>query len=174
MLQMNIPKIGLYRHFKGSYYFLMNMLRSDEEYPLVQYVNVLHPELGYFCRPYPEWNDDVSSREDNVTGQIHRFELVKDLDNSVKNISTEQLIQELRNREDSPLQDLDIKGISDLVFSRDYCIGEEHEETEDYPQGVSVNEVFDTKEEAFKYMNTHAKNRRFKIFRRVFIEETRL
>ena len=89
MLQMNIPKIGLYRHFKGSYYFLMNMLRSDEEYPLVQYVNVLHPELGYFCRPYPEWNDDVSSREDNVTGQIHRFELVKDLDNSVKNISTE-------------------------------------------------------------------------------------
>lgn len=170
----NVPKIGLYRHFKGGYYFLMNVLRNDDGEPLVQYVNVLHPELGYFCRPFSQWDEFVSDRPDNYTGQTSRFELVKDLDNTVKNISTDQLLRELRSREDSPLQDLDIDGISSLVYSRDYCIGESHEATEDYPKGVSVHEVFDTKDSAFHYMNSHARSNRFKVFRRVFIEEKHL
>lgn len=175
MLQMDIPKMGLYRHFKGGYYFLMNVLRNEDgEYPLLQYVDIFHPELGYFARPVPQWNEDVSDRKDNMTGQIYRFERVVSIDNGISNFTTEQLMRELQVRENSPLQDLDIEEVSGRVFSRDYCIGEAYEETEDYPQGVSVNEVFDTKEEAFKYMNTHAKNRRFKIFRRVFIEETHL
>lgn len=175
MLQMSVPKMGLYRHFKGGYYFLMNVLRNEDgEYPLLQYVDIEHPELGYFARPLPQWNDDIHEREDNYTGQTYRFEKVKDIDNPVRNLSTEQLIRELRGRENSPLQDLDIEEVSGRVFSRDYCIGEAHEETEDYPRGVSVNECFDTKEEAFKFMNTHAKNRKFKVFRRVFIEETHL
>lgn len=175
MLQMNIPKMGLYRHFKGGYYFLMNVLRNEDgDYPLLQYVDIFHPELGYFARPVPQWNEDVSDRKDNMTGQIYRFERVVSIDNGISNFTTEQLMKELQVRENSPLQDLDIEEVSGRVFSRDYCIGEVHEETEDYPKGVAVNEVFDTKEEAFKYMNTHAKNMRFKIFRRVFIEETHL
>lgn len=175
MLQMTIPKMGLYRHFKGGYYFLMNVLTNESgDYPLLQYVDIFQPELGYFARPVPEWNENVSDREDNVTGQTYRFERVVSIDNGISNFTTEQLIKELRMRENSPLQDLDIKEVSGRVFSRDYCIGEAHEATEDYPKGVSVGSVFDTKEEAFNYMNTHAKNSRFKIFRRVFIEETSL
>ena len=169
---MNVPRVGLYKHFKGGYYYALNILRQDDGEPMIQYFNVMHPEFGYFVRPFSEWESDVSERTDNYTGQIHRFEKVKDLDNHIRNFSTEQLVAELRMRKDSPLQDLDIDGISELVFSKDYCIGEKHEETEDYPRGVSVNEVFDTKEEAVKYMNMYARSGRFSVFRRVFIEET--
>lgn len=175
MLQMNIPKMGLYRHFKGGYYFLMNVLRDENgDYPLLQYVDIFRPELGYFCRPVPQWNEDVSDRKDNKTGQMYRFERVMSIDNGIENFTTMQLMKELAEREDSPLQDLDIEEVSARVFSRDYCIGEKHKATEEYPQGVSVHEVYEDKEEAFKYMNTHAKNSRFGVFKRVFIEETHL
>lgn len=175
MLQMTIPKQGLYRHFKGGYYFLMNVLKDENgDFPLLQYVDIMRPELGYFCRPVPSWNEDIHDRKDNITGQTYRFERVTNIDNGIENFTTEQLLRELKGRENSPLQDLDIDEVSGRVFSRDYCIGEPHEETEDYPRGVSVNEVFDTKEEAFNYMNTHAKSSRYGIFRRVFIREEHL
>ena len=36
----------------------------------------------------------------------------------------------------------------------------------------SIIQMFDTKEEAVKYMNMYARSGRFSVFRRVFIEET--
>lgn len=166
-------RVGLYRHFKGGYYLLINALRSDNpaEPFYAQYIDISHPELGYFTRPLSEWETDVLSRPDNVTGQRFRFEKVNSLLDNAKNMSTEHLIRELRGRSDSPFQELDIDGLSDLVYSSDYCVGEAFEATDDCPKGVSTDAVFDTPEQAFKYLREHPHSRRYKVFKRTFIEQ---
>lgn len=173
MLPIMNVKLGLYRHFKGGYYLLLNLLRTDkvEEPYYAQYLDIMHIELGYFTRPFSEWSTDVLSREDNVTGQRFRFEKVNSLLDNAQNMSTEHLIRELRCRADSPLQELDIDGLSALVYSSDYCIGEAFEATDDNPKGVSTDAVFDTPEQAFKYLREHPHSRRHKVFKRTFIEQ---
>ena len=164
-------KLGLYRHFKGGYYFLMNVMRSDNGV-IAQYVNVLHPEYGYFCRPYVEWFDTVLDRPDNYTGQTHRFELITYIDDGARSMTTDHLVRELNSRGDSPYLDYDLDGLNDLVKCRDYCIGEIMPETKDHVAGVMPLESFDTLEEARKFFDHYAKNERYRIFKRVFIEET--
>ena len=163
-------KIGLYRHFKGSYYFLQSVMQSDNGI-IAQYFNVMHPERGYFARPYVEFFDTVLDREDNYTGQTHRFEFVKDIDDGGKNMTTEHLVRELNTRSDNPYLEFDLKGMNSLVQCRDWCIGEIMPETKDHVGGVIPNETFDTLEEARKYFNKFVKGDRFRIFKRVFIEE---
>ncbi len=162
-------KLGLYRHFKGEYYFLLNIVRGDNE-RYVQYLNIFHPEYGYFVRPYSEWRTDVSEREDNITGQTYRFERVYSIDNAVKNLSTNQLIDELKERSDSPLQKLDIEGLSAKCFNSDYVVGEAYEATEDSPKGVYTVAVCDTPQEAFDYLSTHSTKKNTGVFKRTFIQ----
>ncbi len=168
----DVPAIGLYRHFKGGFYLLMNILRSDDGSYYAQYVNIMHPEQGYFVRPTSEWNTDVSSREDNFTGQKERFTKVYSVMDDAKNLSTEHLIRELRGRKDSPLQDLDIEGLNDHVFCTDYCIGEAYEAHDEYPNGVNSLYACESMEEAVEAIK---KGKHFgdrcKIFKRVFIEQ---
>lgn len=163
-------KFGLYRHFKGGYYLVMNRLLNDgEEY--VQYIDVLHIERGYFCRPVEEFSEDVSDRKDNYTGQLHRFEYVTHLDDVVKNASTEQLVKELKGRADSPLQTLDIDGLNERVYSTDYVIGIPFEATEDTPKCVETLNVFDTVEEAWECLKNKKSPIGVTVFKRTFIEE---
>ena len=164
-------KLGLYRHFKGSYYMAFNyVMDTVDGSTRIQYFNVFYPTLGYYVRPIEEWFDDVSDREDNVTGQTTRFEVVKTLDDVVANASTEQLVKELRKRKDSPYQTLDIDGLNDEVFSHDYVVGVKHEETEDYPKGVETQTVFDTPREAWRFMHEHPLKKNTGVFKRTFIE----
>lgn len=164
-------KIGLYRHFKGSYYFLENVMKSDNGI-FAQYFNVLRPDLGYYCRPYTEWFDTVLDREDNVTGQTYRFEFVKDLEDGLKNVSTDHLVRELNLRKDNPYLQFDLKGMNDLVSCTDWCIGEYMPETKEHASGVMPCETFDSYEEAKQYFNnTYVRNNRYGIFKRVFIQE---
>lgn len=178
---MKMPNIslGLYRHFKGDYFYVKEFVKdctSDEVF--ASYFNILHPEFGTFIRSLSDFMSDGSNEEvsiidrlDNRTGQKYRFQKVVSLDNEVKNISTESLINELRKRKDSPLQKLDIEGLSDLVFCTDYIVGDKHYETKDYPRGVSTNASFTTEEEAKRYFETHKtlKDKTF-VFKRTFIE----
>lgn len=165
-------KTGLYRHFKGSYYLVLNSLLGDDGIRYIQYVNVLSTESGYFCRPVAEFLDDVSDREDNYTGQKYRFERVTNLDDVVKNASTEQLVRELKGRVDSPFQKLDIDGLNSCVYSTDYVIGMPYEATEDSPKGVETLNVFDTAEEAWKYLKNRSSRKDITVFKRTFIEES--
>lgn len=164
---MNV--VGLYRHFKGEYYFVLNVVRNEKDGVFyMQYLNVLHPEYGYFVRPFSEFSEEVLDREDNVTGQLHRFERVVSLNDGIKNYSTTHLLNELAGRKDSPFQEADIEGLSDLVVCSDYCVGRFYEEDDDHSKGVETIVVLDTMEEAFEYMRrNHVRGG--EVFKRTFL-----
>ena len=175
MNPQNLPTLGLYRHFKGAYYFLSNILRDstqDCKGFVCEYFNVLHPGYGHFSRPVEQWDTDVTDRigKDNVTHQTHRFEKVVSIDTDIKNFSTEHLMTELALRPDSPLQSLDIEDVSKCVAAVDYAVGELCPATDDEPQGVAVEAAFATKDRAQKYWLNHARNPRAKVFKRTFLE----
>lgn len=178
--------VGLYRHFKGGYYYVTGLSRSatDEKTIMVNYFDVCHPEAGAFVRPLDDFIADhdtteqfgdemtlyIKDRVDNVTGQIARFERVKDLNFQLGSISTEQLIRELRKRTDSPIHELDIEGLQSKIFAKDYCVGEACEATEDTPRGVYTLASFDKQMDAENYLLTHAHKKNTKVFKRTFIE----
>ena len=154
---MNEPKVtvGLYRHFKGDYFYVTGLSKSatDESTVMVNYFNICHAEYGSFVRPLDDFNTEydgghflsdteikyIKDREDNVTGQKFRFERVEDLNFQLGSISTEQLIEELARRADSPLQDIDVDGLNKKVFCTDYAVGTKYNETSDFPRGVSCH-----------------------------------
>ena len=171
--------VGLYRHFKGQYYYVTGLSKSatDENTVMVNYFNVCHPEYGSFVRPlddftatHEEDGRSIKDRPDNVTGQIMRLERVKDLNFQLGSVSTEQIIDELRRRTDSPIHELDIEGLQSKIFSKDYCVGEACEATEDTPRGVYTVSTFETPEQAYQYLSTHQHKRNTKVFKRTFIE----
>lgn len=182
---MNMPTVtvGLYRHFKGGYYYVTGLSKNaiDEKTVMVNYFNVCHPEYGSFTRPIfdfvadhdtIEFGDEmtlyIKDRIDNVTGQHMRFERVKDLNFQLGSVSTEQIISELRNRVDSPIHELDIEGLRSPVFSSDYVVGVPYDNPE-FSRGVDSVVVCDTLEQAEKYVATHKVRRDTGIYKRTFI-----
>ena len=171
--------VGLYRHFKGQYYYVTGLSKSatDEKTVMVNYFNVCHPEYGSYTRPLDDFvatceedGRDIKDRKDNVTGQFMRFERIKDLNYQIGSVSTNQLIEELRNRIDSPIHELDIEGLQSKIFAKDYIVGEACEQTEDTPQGVYTIASFNDEDSASMYYYSHLHNKRTKVFKRVFIE----
>lgn len=154
-----VVKPGLYRHFKGEYFFVQNVARDETRKGIwmCYYFNVCHPEYGVFVRPVDDWystttdNGEIAERPDNVTGQTYRFERVEDLNFQISSISTDQLIRELSKRYDSPIRDLDIKGAEALVFSRDYVVGRPIIDSE-YGNHLSFWNAFSTRDEAVNYV----------------------
>lgn len=188
-MNTKIPAIGLYRHFKGDYFYVNNITKASEDYSVrVTYFNVCKPEMGMFSRPLPEFfsttdkleKDDsgvwfecgveIKERKDNVTGQIHRFEKVKDLNFQLGSITTEQLIDELRRRKDSPIHELDIEGLRSNIYSVDYVVGKKFAATEDTPAGIDTINVFFNESDAQKYYQDQVAKSRKGVFKRVFIE----
>ena len=177
--EQNLVSIGLYRHFKGEYYYVQQLVKdcgTDEVF--VIYFNVCHPEYGTFSRPILDFvaraetdGRYIVDRDDNKTGQHMRFERVKDLNFQLGSVSTQTLIEELRGRADSPLQDVAVYGLSDRVAYKDYCIGIECEATDFTPYGIMTDSTFDEKEKALKYFHTHKHSSRAHIFKRVFVRE---
>ena len=174
----NNVTIGLYRHFKGAYYYVTGLSKNAIDNSVtVNYFNVCHPEYGSFVRPLDDWITDIDDkavaiilRKDNVTGQRQRFERVKDLNFQLGSISTEQLIDELRRRTDSPIHELDIEGLRSNIHSKDYVVGEAYEATEDTPSGVFTLSTHDTLEQAQNYYDTHKHRTCTRVFKRTFIE----
>lgn len=75
---------GVYRHFKGNYYFVENVaFDSESQERMVVYKPLYHrdDEKLIWVRPEKMFLGEIdSSREDNITGQTRRFELCKDLE----------------------------------------------------------------------------------------------
>ena len=166
---MNNVTVGLYQHFKGSFYFVDNIsIDCATDSTVVHYFNVLHPESGFFTRPVSEWYSPVIDRKDNVTGQSTRFKKVESLEYPIHNFSTSQLIEELSERTDSPLQKLDIEGLSNKCKYSDYCLGLY------YPKNGGVDTIvsFETREQADKYIRGHHINKKdVHLYKRTFIEQ---
>lgn len=171
--------VGLYRHFKGAYYYVTNVSRHahnlDEH--LVNYFNVCHPEYGNYSRPLNDFiatvEEDgriIKDRPDNITGQTPRFQRIHDLNWEIASVSTTDLISELRTRNDSPIHEVDIEGLMSPVVAKDYVVGDYYEATEDIPEGVATLVAFTTEEEAKRYFATHMGRANTKVYKRTFIE----
>ena len=81
---MDEVKIGkVYRHFKGNYYFVENIAYDTETKDrMVVYKPLYEREDGrkIWVRPEKMFLEEIPEREDNITGQKHRFELAEDLE----------------------------------------------------------------------------------------------
>ena len=71
----------VYRHFKGNYYFVEDVAYELGE-RMVVYKTLYEREdkKKLWIRPEKMFLSTISKRPDNITGQTHRFELVKDLE----------------------------------------------------------------------------------------------
>ena len=183
-------RIGLYRHFKGQYYYVTSLSRSatDEKTVMVNYFNICHPEYGSYVRPVYDFLADndmidfdeegdpfgvgkaIHDRLDNVTGQYRRFERVKDLNFQISSVSTEQLIDELCRRKDSPIHELDIEGLRSPVYCSDYVVGIKYPAVEERPAGIDTLNVFDNEEKAREFFSKQPAKARKSVFKRTFID----
>ena len=168
--------VGLYRHFKGSYYYLERFCKEGKDIYCL-YFNVCKPLDGTFVREISTWFDttvknrkgndvEIVSLIENITGQTHRFEKVWDLNFQIESVETRRLIAELDTRKDSPFRDLDIEGLQSAVADRTYvCANIVMDEMRNL---VAFNDL----DSAREYRDKHNRlDKPVKIFKRVFIEE---
>ena len=82
MKEVKISRV--YRHFKGNYYFVENVAYDSEtQERMVVYKPLYKREDGrsIWVRPEKMFLEEIPiDRPDNITGQIHRFELVDDIE----------------------------------------------------------------------------------------------
>lgn len=82
---MEEVKVGrVYRHFKGNYYFVENIGQfSETKEKMVIYKSLYtrnDKEGELWIRPEKMFLEEIPERPDNITGQKHRFELVKEIE----------------------------------------------------------------------------------------------
>ena len=82
MEEVKIWKV--YRHFKGNYYFVEGIAYDSEtKERMVVYKPLYEREDGrkIWVRPEKMFLEEIPlDREDNITGQKHRFEIAKDIE----------------------------------------------------------------------------------------------
>jgi len=79
------PKAGVYRHFKGNYYRLLQIARhSETQEPMVVY-QALYGERGIWVRPLRMWSEQVE--REGVTTQ--RFTYVGNTEEEINSGSKE-------------------------------------------------------------------------------------
>lgn len=123
-----------------------------------------------------KYKKKIVEHPDNVTGQKCTYMKVKDLKKFGKNLSTEELLCELKKREDSPLYGLDIEGLNERVAVKDYIVGVLSKGSvingREVLPSVVVECIDDTLEEARKnYAKLKIRGQdKVKIFKRTFVE----
>ena len=169
IIQLN----GLYRHFKGGYYLVNKIatLESNTNEALVIYTSVTTGNT--WARPYKEFFDDVTNREDNVTHQVHRFELATEIKGILSLTPTEELVNELQNRPDNPYDGFKTLDEDEDVWSVQYLLGRvvNHPATQtekEYEEFIPVTPAaFDSIDSVKRYRETFFANRPCVIARRV-------
>lgn len=78
MEQIKIKSV--YRHFKGNYYLVENIAKSSETMEELVIYRALYNPDDLYVRPLKMFAEKIDkNREDNSTGQEHRFELVENM-----------------------------------------------------------------------------------------------
>lgn len=163
---------GLYRHFKGNYYVVNKIATQESDgSPIVVYTSVTTNMT--FVRPFEDFFADVSDRKDNVTHQVHRFELAQELKGLLSLTSTEEIVNELRTRPDNPYEGCKTLDEDEDVWSVQYLLGRvvNHPATsteKEFDEFVPITPMaFDSLESVKKYRETFYSNRPCVIARRV-------
>lgn len=77
-MEVQVGKI--YRHFKGNYYYVKDIALSSETLEKQVIYQKLYGDYKTYVRPYSMFLEELPKRQDNITNQKYRFELVN-LDN---------------------------------------------------------------------------------------------
>ena len=56
---MNLPKKGIYRHFKGNRYELLGFARHSETLEIMVIYRALSGESGLWVRPLSMWSEEI-------------------------------------------------------------------------------------------------------------------
>lgn len=56
---MNLPKKGIYRHFKGNRYELQGFARHSETLETMVIYRALYGEYGLWVRPLSMWSEEI-------------------------------------------------------------------------------------------------------------------
>lgn len=167
---MVIP-FQIYRHFKGNLYLVTSVaLTASELEPTVVYMS-LSGDNQVWTRALSEFESLVPEGKENPTGQKYRFQQVVDFRSVLSLSTTENLIEELKNRPDSPLNDLDIEGLNEKVADKEYVFGELRHALDGskflhtYYSADTIEEV-----EGFIQRNPHWINSRTKIYKSILVE----
>jgi hypothetical protein len=124
---------------------------------------ILWERTGFF-------SEKVNELADNPTGQAMCFEHVKDFNNQLNLISTDNLIKELLRRNDNPFAGIDLDGFkNDKVYLSQYVVGITNYTDTEYGQTESFETYYTCEniESARKYC---AKlGGRNKIMKRVYL-----
>ena len=162
----------LYRHFKGGYYLVEKVAKNESDgQPVVVYTSVTSGMT--FIRPYEDFFADVSNREDNITHQIHRFEVASEIKGLLKLTPTAELVEELETREDSPYEGCKTLEEDENIWAVQYLLGRVVEridpKTNDtYEEFAPLTlATFDTPESAKKYRERCYPNRPAVLARRI-------
>ena len=70
-------KVKIFRHFKGDYYLMIDLVKHSETQEILVLYKALYGECGLFVRPYHMFVEAVPEGKDNPTGQKYRFECVE-------------------------------------------------------------------------------------------------
>lgn len=164
----------IYRHFKGGLYLILAVALPEEGCEPVVVYKSLNGDNQVWTRSLAEFMSPVPKERGNPTGQLNRFELVKDVRNILSNCSTKNLIEELKRRPDSPFNEQDVEGLNSKVVSSEYVVGEYVYHLHNDPDRGTLLPLasVDTLDEAKKFMehNPHRCSIRTKIFKSVLVE----
>lgn len=74
----NVRPHSLYRHFKGNFYYVIDVaLDSETQNEMIVY-QALYGENKLWVRPKTMFLSEVEEGKENPTGQVYRFELYQD------------------------------------------------------------------------------------------------
>jgi hypothetical protein len=77
MIKINQGEI--FRHFKGKYYIIENIAVDANTNEFIIVYRALYGNKDIWCRTLADFQDFISVyREDNITGQIRRFQKVEE------------------------------------------------------------------------------------------------
>lgn len=171
---MNVMPYQIYRHFKGGLYFVLAVALSEEGLlPTVVYAS-LNGDGKVWTRRLSDFTSPAPEGKQNPTGQKNRFEPIKEIGDVLSNCTTENLIEELRSRPDSPLNEVDFEGLNSKVVLREFVLGELKNHHTDAGVESQLEPIMtaDTVEEVHKFMenNFHRLSSRVKVFKSVIVE----
>ena len=162
----------IYRHFKGNFYLVLSVaLSSSDLEPTVVYMS-LNGGSEVWTRSLSEFESLVPENKVNPTGQEHRFEHVKDIRSTLSLCTTKSLVEELKNRPDSPFNERDIEGFNNRVAMSEYVLGETKSAGDDlgvYLEPIMSAHTYDEVKK-FAQNNPHRYSKRSKIFKRILVE----
>lgn len=162
----------IYRHFKGNLYLIISVaLTSSELEPTVVYMS-LSGDSQVWTRELSEFESPVPEGKPNPTGQKLRFELVKNMESVLSQCTTENLVEELKNRPDSPFNEQDVEGMNDKVVMKEFVLGNVTSAGVDKGSYLQSIMSADTLEEVRSYAERHFDrlNSRTKIYKSILVE----